>query len=76
MSLLEIKNLCKEFEGVTPLKNIDLTVEQGEVISIIGPSGTGKGYAGRNIHIAEKGADEGICSENNKLELGNFRKRA
>ena len=42
MSLLEIKNLCKEYNGVVPLKNINLTVERGEVISIIGPSGTGK----------------------------------
>lgn len=42
MSLLKINDLCKEFEGVTPLKNINLTVEQGEIISIIGPSGTGK----------------------------------
>ena len=38
MSLLKINDLCKEFEGVTPLKNINLTVEQGEIISIIGPS--------------------------------------
>lgn len=53
MSLLEIKNLCKEFEGVTPLKNIDLTVEQGEVISIIGPSGTGKSTLLRCINRLE-----------------------
>ncbi|MBQ4224725.1 MAG: ATP-binding cassette domain-containing protein, partial [Oscillospiraceae bacterium] len=42
MSLIEIKGLRKEYADVTPLENVDLTVEEGEVISIIGPSGTGK----------------------------------
>jgi len=39
---LTIKNLHKEFDGVTILKNISLEVAQGEVVSIIGPSGSGK----------------------------------
>ncbi len=42
MKLLEIKNLNKSFDGRTVLEDISLTVEQGEVISIIGPSGSGK----------------------------------
>ena len=53
MSLLKINDLCKEFEGVTPLKNINLTVEQGEIISIIGPSGTGKSTLLRCINRLE-----------------------
>lgn len=53
MSLLEIKDLCKKFEGVTPLKSIDLTVDQGEVISLIGPSGTGKSTLLRCINRLE-----------------------
>ena len=53
MSLLEIKNLCKEYNDVTPLKNVNLTVEQGEVISIIGPSGTGKSTLLRCINRLE-----------------------
>ena len=42
MNLLEIKNLKKEFEGNEVLKDISLSVEKGEVVSIIGPSGSGK----------------------------------
>ena len=42
MSLIEVKHLRKEFPGVTPLKDVNAYVEEGEVISIIGPSGTGK----------------------------------
>ena len=42
MSLLEIKNLRKSFDGVEVLKDISLTVDRGEVLVIIGPSGSGK----------------------------------
>ena len=42
MPVLEIKNLHKTFDQNEILKGIDLTVEQGEVVSIIGPSGSGK----------------------------------
>ena len=42
MSLLEIKNLKKSFDGVEVLKDISLNVDRGEVLAIIGPSGSGK----------------------------------
>lgn len=42
MSLIEVKHLRKEYPNATPLKDFNATVEAGEVISIIGPSGTGK----------------------------------
>lgn len=42
MSLLEMKNIKKSFNGVEVLKDISLTVERGEVLGIIGPSGSGK----------------------------------
>ena len=42
MHVLEIKNLHKTFDQNEILKGIDLTVDKGEVVSIIGPSGSGK----------------------------------
>ena len=42
MSLLEVKNLKKSFGDNVVLKDISLSVEKGEVLSIIGPSGSGK----------------------------------
>ena len=42
MSLIEVKHLRKEYPNATPLKDVNATVDAGEVISIIGPSGTGK----------------------------------
>ena len=43
MELLTIKNLQKTYDGkLEVLRNIDLTVEEGETVAIIGPSGSGK----------------------------------
>ena len=42
MTLLEIRNLRKTFDGLEVIKDISLKVEQGQVVAIIGPSGSGK----------------------------------
>ena len=39
MKLLEMKNIEKSFGDLQVLKDINLFVEEGEVVSIIGPSG-------------------------------------
>ncbi|HVB34155.1 MAG TPA: Fe-S cluster assembly ATPase SufC [Patescibacteria group bacterium] len=42
MSLLEIRNLHAEVDGHPILQGIDLTIEAGQVHSIMGPNGSGK----------------------------------
>jgi len=40
--MIVAKNITKSFGNLKVLKGIDLTIEKGEVISIVGPSGAGK----------------------------------
>ena len=42
MKLFEMKHIKKSFGSLEVLKDISLSVEEGEVLSIIGPSGSGK----------------------------------
>jgi branched-chain amino acid transport system ATP-binding protein len=42
MALLEVENLTKAFGGVVANKNISLRVEEGEIVGLIGPNGSGK----------------------------------
>ncbi|NLP48874.1 MAG: amino acid ABC transporter ATP-binding protein [Clostridiales bacterium] len=40
--MIKTENLCKSFHSLEVLKNVSITVEQGEVVCIVGPSGAGK----------------------------------
>ena len=42
MPILECKDLCKRFGGVTALEGVDLAVEPGQVVGLLGPNGSGK----------------------------------
>ena len=42
MRILEVQNLCKQFDEVQVLKGIDFFQDEGKVVSIIGSSGSGK----------------------------------
>ena len=56
--MLRVENLKKSFDGRVVLDGIDLQVHQGEVVAVIGPSGTGKSTLLRCIDLLEL-PDEG-----------------
>ena len=41
-TLLQVKDLIKEYEGNRILDGVNLEIEQGQVVVVVGPSGCGK----------------------------------
>ncbi len=70
-TILEIKHLKKSFGANEVLKDISLSVNKGEVISIIGSSGSGKSTFLRSINLLEEPtAGEILFHGQNVLEKG------
>ena len=51
IEMIELRHVRKEFGDVVPLQDINVTINDGDVISIIGPSGTGKSTLLRCINM-------------------------
>ena len=52
--MIQVKNLKKNFGDLEVLKNINLTVQEGEKLVIIGPSGSGKSTLIRCMNYLEE----------------------
>lgn len=51
--MIQLNNIHKSFNDVEVIKGIDLSVEQGEVVTLIGRSGSGKTTLLRMINALE-----------------------
>lgn len=51
--ILEVKDLCKSFDGHEVLKGISTTIQKGDVLALIGPSGCGKSTFLRSLNLLE-----------------------
>lgn len=78
--MIEVRNLRKEYPNVTPLTDASAYIGKGEVISIIGPSGTGKSTFLRCLNGLEKPTSgeiwvdgENICAKT--CNISNIRRK-
>ena len=67
--MIKIRNLSKSFGELKVLKDINLEVKKGEVVAIIGPSGTGKSTLLRCINYLEE-------PEEGEIEIDGFKVNA
>ena len=61
MALLEVNHICKSFKHVEVLKDINFSLDKGDVLAIIGSSGSGKTTLLRCLNFLEK-PDKGVIS--------------
>ena len=68
--MITIEHLSKSFSGNKVLDDLSLTIEQGEVVALIGASGAGKSTFLRSLNYLEE-PDSGIITidDFNKVEL-------
>ena len=75
---VKIVGLKKHFDDLVVLDGIDLTVEEGEVVCVIGPSGSGKSTMLRCINQLEKPTSgeiivDDICITDKKVNINKVR---
>ncbi|MCR9215521.1 MAG: glutamine ABC transporter ATP-binding protein GlnQ [Proteobacteria bacterium] len=81
MSFIEFRKTSKSFGPLAVLKEVDLTIEQGEVVVLIGPSGSGKSTLLRCINGLETITDgdlvvDGLSVTGGKKQLREIRQEA
>jgi len=80
MSKIEVRDLHKSFGDNEVLKGIDLTVEDGEVVAVIGPSGSGKSTLLRCLNKLEEPTSghviiDGVDLTHKSVKLDEVRQR-
>ena len=67
MPLIKVNHLKKTFEDITPVRDICAEINKGDVISIIGPSGTGKSTFLRCLNMLETPTEGDIILDGEKI---------
>jgi polar amino acid transport system ATP-binding protein len=78
--MISLQHLEKAYENNTPLKDVNATINKGDVISVIGPSGTGKSTLLRCINMLDPPTNgkvivDGVDLTDKKTDLREVRKK-
>ena len=78
--MIKIEHLKKEYPNVTPLKDVSVEIHDGDVISVIGPSGTGKSTLLRCINQMERPTSgkvwvDGVEITDKKCDINKIRQK-
>lgn len=65
--MIKTEHLCKKYGKLTVLKDVNADIHKGEIISIIGPSGTGKSTFLRCLNLLENPSGGNIYFDNVSL---------
>lgn len=69
MSAIEIRGLSKKYGENVVLDKVDLTINKGDVVAIIGPSGTGKSTLLRSLNLLEKPEEGTVIINDREISL-------
>ena len=69
MRYIEIRGLSKRFGSNIVLDNVDMDIEKGDVIALIGPSGTGKSTLLRCLNLLERPESGTVTIEGRRYDL-------
>ena len=72
--MISIKNLTKEFSGQKVLDGIDIDIEKGEVVALVGASGAGKSTILRCLNYLEQPDSGTIAIDDFKVDFGTITK--
>lgn len=78
--MIRIRHLRKEYPNVTPLADVNADIRKGDVISVIGPSGTGKSTLIRCLNLLETPTSgeiwvDGVCLTDKKCDTAKIRQK-
>ena len=78
--MIRVENLSKSFQGLSVLKDINVTINKGDVVCVIGPSGSGKSTFLRCLNMLEKPASgkvifDGVDLAAPKADLNRYRQK-
>lgn len=72
--MIRLEHLRKEYEIACPLEDVSVTINKGDVICVIGPSGTGKSTLLRMINLLEKPTSGKIFFNDEEITAKNYKK--